>query len=135
MPSNSSVPSGEVRSATEILEYLDDYYVHMIQRPTCYAASPAAMEGMIIFIEDLRAFILNRPEQANPYDQFLDSLGYEATGCSHRDGSTDMLTDDDVMLFKRVADVLKQFLTKHERKTEAENGPALDNREKKTGHH
>ena len=101
----------------EILKYLDDYYTRMIERPSCYSPSPAAMESMIIFIEELRAFILNDPEQATLYGQFVESLGYGATGCSHREGSVEMLSDDDLMLFSRVADVLRQFLTSQGRRT------------------
>jgi hypothetical protein len=68
------------------------------------------MESMILFIENLRAFILNDSEQAQRYGTFLDSLGYGATGCSHSEGREDRITENDEMLFKRVAEVLEQFL-------------------------
>jgi len=68
------------------------------------------MESMIIFMEDLRAFILDDREQAQLYGRFLDSHGYGSTGCSHLDGSDRTLSNEDVMLFERVANVLRQFL-------------------------
>jgi hypothetical protein len=104
-----------MRSPAEILTYLDQYYAYIIERPSCYALTPAGMENLILFIEKLRAFILDDAEQGECYGRFLDSLGYGAMGCSHREGSIVMMTDGDLELFDRVANVLRQFLEKEGR--------------------
>jgi hypothetical protein len=107
-----------MRSPIDVLKYLDEYYAHMLERPSMYSPSPAGMENMILFIENLRAFILNDPEQSQLYGRFLESLGYGAMGSSHLEGSDESISEKDLMLFHRVADVLQQFLTKEGRRVE-----------------
>jgi hypothetical protein len=106
-----------MKQQREILDYLDEYYCQVIRRPSLYAVSPSALEGMIAFVERLRAFILEDSSQAGRYDEFIRSLGYGARGCSHCDGRDDAISDDDQRLFERVSEVLRQFLEKEGRPT------------------
>ena len=99
-----------MRSSAEVLRFLDDYYMHMIARPSMYSCSPAAMEGQIAFIERLRAFVLNDPKQSGEYDRFLLSLGYGARGVAYTADSPRRISDNDRVAFQRVASVLEQFL-------------------------
>jgi hypothetical protein len=85
-----------MKQQREILDYLDEYYCQVIRRPSLYAVSPLALEGMIAFVERLRAFILEDSSQAGRYDEFIRSLGYGARGCSHCDGRDDAISVDRV---------------------------------------
>lgn len=109
-----------MKQATEILKYLDEYYAAMIQRPGFFAKSPADLEGIVFFVEDLRAYILEDPEQAERYTTFLHSLGFGVTGCSHVPGTPETRTDEDLALFDKVADVLKRFLMSQHRYLESD---------------
>lgn len=113
MPSNKN--SASMRSASEILDYLDTFYTRMIQRPSMYTPSPSAMGCMIVFIEDLRAFVLNEDEQENRFISFEKSLGYGAMGCSHADGTVVRISDEEMCMFRNVANVLKLFLVQQGR--------------------
>jgi len=112
-----------MKSPSDILRYLDEYYARMIRRPTGYAVSPAAMEGQIGFIERLRAFILNDPKQWKQYNRFILSLGYGSRGVAYTPDSPSRISDNDRVVFQRVASVLEQFL-RNEGRTGAIPGEA-----------
>ncbi len=117
----SSYSDRQMRSPIEILKYLDEYYIHMLERPSMYSPSPVGMENTIQFIENLRAFILNDPQQSQLYNEYLLSLGYGARGCSHVEGVDDHRSKHDLVLLDKVTEVLRQFLKKEGRPLEIEN--------------
>jgi hypothetical protein len=104
-----------MKPLSEVLDYLDAYYARMIQRPSMYSASPAAMEDKISFIEDLRAFLLDDPEQAERFKDFTVVLGYEARGCSSDGNPHGFQSAEESALFARVAMVLECFLSREGR--------------------
>jgi hypothetical protein len=123
--SMSNCESNPIRSPSEILEFLDTYYARIMERPSMYSYLPEAMETMISFIEELRAFILeparqnpfvlNDPKQRNQFDDYMTSLGYGSMGISHVEGTVKRITSEELALFDKVVDVLKRFLEKEGR--------------------
>lgn len=59
--------SWEMRSAGDILRYIESYQLHMLDRPHMYSANPESFEEKIHFIERLRAFILDSEEEWSDY--------------------------------------------------------------------
>jgi hypothetical protein len=116
-----------VKSASEILEFIDSYYAHMVSRPTMYASSPDSFEDIIVVLEYLRAFILEDELQSSGYSNFTANLGFGTRHISYYVAKNDpALLQDKTALFAYVADILRKFLLSENRFREEDKGQKRD---------
>jgi hypothetical protein len=99
-----------MKSSAEVLAYIDNYYMCMIQRPTMYASSPGAFEDIILVLERLRGFVLSDANQESAFLNYTLDLGFGARHISRDAGIPDTASDDEVLRFQRIADILRRFL-------------------------
>ena len=94
-----------MKSAEEILAFIDQYYVWMLERPHMYFENPSAMEGEIFLMERLRNFILDKSSHHSDWTDFLCELGYGAAGIA-----PSVEYPDKQVWFEKVSDVFRQYL-------------------------
>ena len=75
-------PDKIMKTANEILDYIDTLYARMLANPQGYALDPPSLEQLFIMLETMREFILgessmlNRWSPANKYGDFLSIKGH-----------------------------------------------------------
>jgi len=65
-----------MKTAQDIVNYIDTKYVFMIERPWMYGGAPRMLEAIIFELELLRDFITEQTTPGKAFTDYIDSLGY-----------------------------------------------------------
>ena len=103
------------RSSKEVLELIDQRLSYFVAKPEGYASSPRALEDVITYLESIRGFILGDRDEGEAFSNYAASLGYGTASICHEPGTSELLSEHDIQMFHRVAEVLKAFLETHNR--------------------
>jgi hypothetical protein len=103
-----------MRSAAEVLTYIDNLINFALERPAMYASSPAALEEVLFRLDEVRDFILSDATKAglpkSSYTRFLLETGHGVSRfCSSFTGDADS-TDTEIQRFQKLATFWKQYL-------------------------
>lgn len=99
-----------MKTPGDLLQFIDERYFRMILQPTQFAGSAVVLESLVSLMEEIRAFVLERPEDSLKFVDYLTSHGYGVTGICHEPGAAGTLADDTRRQIDKVALVLKHFL-------------------------
>jgi hypothetical protein len=103
-----------MRSAKEILEYIDTFYRRALARPSMFASTPQSLEEKLSTLERLRQFILSdgqTPDPAtDPYSDFLLAKGYGVSQFTTSYYPHHTLSDHDQMVFHDFCEFWKSFI-------------------------
>jgi len=104
-----------MRSASELLRYIDDLIAAAVERPTMYAGSPSALEEVLAAMDRCRDFLLSEPfeksEFRSSYGKYLSQKGFGVGSYCRQKRSFPDLQDDDVKLFNDLAGFWREYLT------------------------
>jgi hypothetical protein len=99
-----------MKTAEDLLQFIDDRYSRIILHPTQFASTAVGLESIVSLLEEIRAFVLERPDESFKFVEFVASRGYGVTGICHEPGVAVTLTEDVRQQIVTVAGVLSQFL-------------------------
>lgn len=111
-----------MKTSKDLLQFIDDRYSRIIDQPIHFASSAVGLESIVSLLEEIRAFILDQPDDSLKFVEFLTSRGYGVTGICHEPGAIVTLTDDVRQQIANVATVLRQFLEAEGRLPPSERG-------------
>lgn len=101
-----------MKTALEVVGFIDEYVFHSLKRPAMYASSPQALEDILSFCDGLRNYIMEVPrdfmgDECTSYSSFLQSKGYGA-GTFTDPKKNEGLTNSQV--FKNLASHYEEYL-------------------------
>lgn len=105
-----------MKSSNETLEFIDNIYQGMIDRPTMYASSAEGLFEIILMLEGVRGFIVDNPD-ASPaaFAAFVCPHGW-APNCIWRDLDTSVASGDmEMKRFNHIATLFRNFLENENR--------------------
>jgi hypothetical protein len=103
-----------MKNAREIVDYIDDYVFHCLQRPAMYASSPQALEDILRVCDQIRNFAMEVKEDlletgCASYRQFLSSKGFGAQAFTDVKDNQGL---NDVEIFNSLVRIYREYLVK-----------------------
>jgi len=105
-----------MKRAEAVLVHIDRLYERYLMSPQHYASDPMAFEQILILLEDIREFILDKGGREDQparsgYALFLQEQGYGAlTFTARRAEEQRAGRSDDLQLFREMSMFWRQFL-------------------------
>src|SRR5262249_12974600 len=101
-----------MKSVEEVIQYIDSFVMHALERPHMYASSPQALEEKLAILDQLREFILEVGEQYGPlsYAAFLSQKGYGVRMFTTKHLVGRVLSSEEKNLFKELSDFWMEYL-------------------------
>ena len=66
-----------MKSFEDVIRFVDEMFLNMLERPQMYASSPEALEDVLMTLEKLRGFILGDGlDKPSAYTKFLLAHGF-----------------------------------------------------------
>jgi hypothetical protein len=107
-----------MKTPEEIVEHIDHWIAHAMDRPEMYASTPRALEEMVLLLEDLRSFIREDSPFgpwgcSSSYKSYLVAQGFGAASFSSRRADCN---------FKKLVHFLRQYLISEDRPVNLPDG-------------
>jgi len=106
-----------MRTAEEVLKYIDMTYARMLQRPRKYASDPSSLEQLFYMLEDIRAFIMNDSckentiQRTNKFGEFVAIRGHGVAMYTTRLEEEDAdLNDREDRHFNALCNFIREYL-------------------------
>jgi hypothetical protein len=116
-------------SIDELLQYIDDTYREIVDRPRMYAATPESLEEKLITLEDVREFAITCERIGSMRSGYFNFLMSEGFGVAIFTSSEQFAQRTDIAdAFAAVADLWGRFLNSTFRVSEGESLAAYRSR-------